>query len=449
MIRALVLLLLATALVLGGDGEEGSRISDVVIPLDPDVVPPRPQPLLELGEPFLETGTLSPGFTLPTGAVWQPNLLVFGGFRSGLQTHPGTDGDTRTDEWANRLNLFANLQLSGSERIVVGTRTLDDGRNFSGYVFDSDQPGVDDGGVDELDADLESFFFEGDLGELFPNLSKRDFLPTDIGFALGRQPLFFQEGMLLNDAVDGIGFTRNSLQPSRTSNLRISVFWGWNQITQQRGGSEGGQLFALLTSTDMRFATVDIDVAHVTGGETGDLTVGGFSHISRAGFANRAFRLLGSFSDDDALSGVLAFGEFSITPRRSYNLVYANVFGAFDNFTAAAIGPGAGPLGRVGINFAGVGLGNYIAPLSGATSDVAGGAIGYQMFFGKKRRQLVLEAASRVGLENTVDDSHAVTARYQQAMGRRLVWVFDTFVNYLDVERRAALGGRVELLVKL
>ncbi len=444
-------MLFCTATIIAGGGGEkhSSRITDEVIPLQIDAVPARPRPILELGEPFLETGTLSPGFQLPTGAVWQPNLLIFGSFRSGLQSHPGRDGDTRTDEWANRLDLFANLQLSGSERLVIGSRNLDDGSEFSGYVFDSDLPGVEDGGVDSFDAELESFFFEGDFGEIFPNLSRDDFRATDIGFALGRQPLFFQEGMLINDSLDGIGLTRNSLQPTKTSNLRLTLFWGWNQITGQRGG-EADQLVALLTSIDARRATIDMDIAHVLE-EDGrdDLTVAGVSSVFRRGFTNYSLRLLGSFSDDDSRDGLMAFCEYSLTPRRTYDLFYANAFAAFDNFTAAAIGPGSGPLGRVGINFAGVGLGNFGAPLSGGTSDVAGGALGYQMFFHHNRRQLVLELATRQGLEEAIGDAYAVTARYQLAMGRRVVWIFDAFVNDLEVNEDAAAGGRVELLVKL
>jgi len=448
MMRTLLLILLASTALFAGD-KHTSRITDEMIPLDPDKVPSRPEPILELGEPFLDTGTLSPGFTLPTGAVWQPSLLVFGTFRTAVQSHPGVDGDTRTDEWANRLDLFANLQLSGSERIVMGTRNLDDGSSFSGYVFDSDLPGVEDGGVDEVDADLEALFFEGDFGEIFPLLSRNDFTPNDIGFAVGRQPLFFQEGMLINDAIDGIGLTKNSLQPNKVSNLRTTFFYGWDQVSRQRESGRANALFALLTSLDTRFATYDIDVAHVTeSGARDDLTVAGASAVFRRGFANVSLRMLGSFSDDTGRDGAMAFVEYSLTPVRSYNLLYINAFAAMDNFTAAAIGPGTGPLGRVGINFAGVGLGNFGAPLSGATSEVAGGALGYQMFLNHKRSQLVLELAARQGLDDIIGNDQAFTARYQTAMGRRMVWVFDAFVNHLDATNETAAGGRVELLVK-
>ena len=43
--------------------------------------------------------------------------------------------------------------------------------------------------TDELNGELVSLFFEGDFGEIFPNLSRDDFSATDVGFSVGRQPL--------------------------------------------------------------------------------------------------------------------------------------------------------------------------------------------------------------------------------------------------------------------
>ena len=41
-------------------------------------------PILELGEPFLGTGPLDPGFEMPGGSVWQPSLLLYGTYRTAL-----------------------------------------------------------------------------------------------------------------------------------------------------------------------------------------------------------------------------------------------------------------------------------------------------------------------------------------------------------------------------
>ena len=70
----------------GEHGERTSLISDESVPaINPDDFVNRPRPLIELGNPYLGTRNLSPGFRMPGGAVWQPSFIAFGAFRSGLQ----------------------------------------------------------------------------------------------------------------------------------------------------------------------------------------------------------------------------------------------------------------------------------------------------------------------------------------------------------------------------
>jgi hypothetical protein len=441
----------------GEAGEDPARLTDERIPLAVEGFPKRPRPLLELGAPFLGTGTLKPGFELPTGAVWQPSLLLFGTYRTALQSFQ-VDGD-RVAEWANRLDLFANLQLTGTERLVVGFRPLDQDGRFTSYTFRSDVPGIDEGSQNELNGEVTSVFFEGDFGEIFPNLSKRDFKETDVGFSVGRQPLLFQEGLLIDDTVDGIGLTRNTLQPHHTSNFRSTLFWGWNEVGRAGlGGNredDSAQLFALLTSTDLPTSTVDADLVYVASDTTaGDLISGGVSAVQRIGKLNTSFRVLGSRAVDQetpfSTDGVLLFSEVSYTPAATEDLFYVTTFWAIDEFSSAARGPASGgPLGRAGINFAAVGLGRAGAPLSSRARDVAGGAVGYQRFFSHTRRQLILELGGRLGTAGGEPDSLAGTARYQTAMGQHYVLVIDGFAGYRQGPGTQDLfGGRVELLVK-
>ncbi len=438
-------------------GKHGSRLSDEKIPLQLEGFPQRPKPIVELGEPFLGTGTLRPGFKLPTGAVWQPSLLAFGTFRTAIQTFEAdsASGD-RITEWTNRLDLFVNLQLSGSERLVVGIRALDDDGRFSSYYFEHPDDTLEGEFDDALSADIETLYFEGDFGEIFPNLDRDDFGSTDVGFSVGRQPMFFQEGMLINDTLDGIGLTRNTLLPKNTSNFRMTFFYGWDNININNAEQRSANLFALLTSTDFRKSTLDIDVAYLQNHDgDGHLVAAGISAIQRLGVTNSAFRLLGSTATDEetsaATDGFLLFSELSWTPHYTHDLVYLTTFAAFDEYTPAARGVGpasSGPLGRAGINFAAVGIGSFGAPLSGRAHDVAGGAIGYQKFFAATRKQLIVEAGARIGIEDAVSDSFAVTTRYQAAFGQHSVVVVDGFVGYDDSADRTPYGGRLELLVK-
>ena len=69
-----ILLGVFTLSVCGGSlwaqhGSGGSRLSDEVLPPQVDLVPERPAPLLEFGDPFYKTGPIGRGFRLPTGAV--------------------------------------------------------------------------------------------------------------------------------------------------------------------------------------------------------------------------------------------------------------------------------------------------------------------------------------------------------------------------------------------
>jgi hypothetical protein len=441
-----------------GHGEEGghsSRLTDERIPLRTDIMPERPKLLLELGNPYLGTGRISPGVELPTGAVWQPTLILFGTLRSAVQTFD--DGSERRTEWANRLDLFGNLQLSGTERLVVGFRNLDRDGRFTSYVFEPDQ---DDAFVDELNSDIQALYFEGDFGEIFPGLDREDFGRTDVGFSIGRQPLLFQEGMLINDSIDGVGITRNTLLPKNTANFRITFFAGLDDIDRNALEDEEAKLFAILTSTDMRRSTVDADLAYVTGDAlTGDLMTAGVSAVQRIGKLATSFRMLGSFAVDDetpfATDGAVLFSEISWSPPWTHDHVYVTTFLALDEFSAAAAGPAiCGPLGRAGISFAAVGLGSFGAPLSSRAKDVAGGAFGYQKFFGAAaRRQFLAELGVRVGTASDVGDEMALSLRYQAAFGRRIVLVVDGFGGSRrsprsDLGDQSLWGGRFEFRLK-
>ena len=141
----------------------GSELSDEPLPLQVDKVPARPQPL-ELGTPFLGPGPIGPGFEIPGGAVWQPQLLVWGTLRSAVQSFDRLgERDTRSAEWRSRLDIFAELEVSPTERVVVGFRPFDDDGRFSGCEW---EPAEDDC-QDELNPTPEILFVEANLGELF------------------------------------------------------------------------------------------------------------------------------------------------------------------------------------------------------------------------------------------------------------------------------------------
>ncbi|MGB0723617.1 MAG: hypothetical protein ACPGU7_14600, partial [Gammaproteobacteria bacterium] len=314
--------------------ESASRISDV--PIEPDYSGyERTAPLIELGPPFLATGNIDPGFEIPTGAVWQPQFLIWGDLRTAFQDFD--NGGTHNREWANRLNLFAQLRLAPTERIVASFRPLDEDGDFTGQRFEPE-----DRSVDGVNLRVRTLYMEGELGEIFPRLDPDDTRALDWGFAVGRQPVFIQEGMLIDDNIDALGVVRNSIRIKGLSNTRVAALYGWNQVHRDDNREDrGAQLFGLFTEIDMSCCTVDIDLAYVDAdAPTGDGYYGAISSVQRFGHLATSFRLLHSEADgtDNAAvsSGTLLFAETSFVPTGTHDNVYINGFLGVDEFASAA-----------------------------------------------------------------------------------------------------------------
>jgi hypothetical protein len=446
---------LAIDYTLDENGNKTSRISDESAPiLDESSVPPRPL-RLELGLPFLGTGTITPGYELPGGQILQPSLLIFGTFRTAIQTFKnplGPSGDQALSEWANRLDIFANFQLTGTERILLGMQPLHDRDlppTYSGYNFSPERDvRGNEGFVDSLNADITTFFFEGDLGEMFPNLDRSDFGSLDIGISVGRQPLFYQEGLLINDTVDAIGLIRNNLIIPGGSNLQISGLYGWGEINRADNVEQDKDLhlLGLFLQADLPISTVNADFVYTLDEvNDNDGVHWGLSAIQRIGHINTAFHILGSHAVGTQLSrrqsrpvsavddGYLLWSEASYVMPWSEDNVYFNTFWGIDSFSSAARGPDVGgPLGRHGLLFASQGLGRYTPALSNQVQEAYGFALGYQMFFDGVRRQLVFELGSTDSTNNDGPTAVAILTRFQQAIGQRTVFQLDAFYSYTD-----------------
>jgi hypothetical protein len=398
-----------------GDTVDSSRLSDKPTKfLSKGDIPERPGMILELGDPFLGSGPLDPGFELPTGAVWQPRLWIFGTVRSAVQTIDR--GPTqRTSEWVNRVDLFANLQLTGTEKIVLGIRPVDQNSSdeFSGYTI---EPKEDRGLQGSFNGNIRTLFMEGDFGSLFPGIDSKGTAPIDFGFSVGRQPLIFQDGILINDTVDAVGLVRDNIRLPGVSNMRISAVYGWNELRRSAAGlpqsfEDGLTMYGLFTSWDMSRSTINLDAIYVEDDRaTGtDSVYAGISSAQQIGHLNTTFRANTSvaINRETALvrDGVLLSAELSWTPARSDDTVYINPFVAVGEFLQAgreAI-DGGGPLAPLGILFASPNIGQFGSELSNRANDVAGIALGYQAFWDDHRRNLTLEIAARTQIGNIGD----------------------------------------------
>lgn len=423
-------------------------------------VPERPPLLLELNEDFLGPGFLEQGIELPTGAVWRPAFWVFGNFRTGVNYFDNGGGADLTEQ-ANRLDLFGQLNLSGTERLLVGLRPLDEetgaGRAFTGYdLRDGDS-------LDAWNAEIQTLFFEGDFGEIFPNLDPYDTKALDYGFSVGRQPMSFQQGLLLNeDRIDALTITRNTLNGGGILNFRGSFVYAWNEVNRHNllGGNpddRDGQLIGFFTETDIYESTINADVAYTwSDNNIDDLIVFGVSGIQRInGFHNTynsSLHFLASFPTNDetplAGQGELLFHQFSWTPHHTNDLIFLNTFWGIDQFTSASRGTLAGgPLGQAGLLFSATGLGRYGAPLNNQATNVAGGSLGYQLFFNDTREQVVFEIGGRQDTDGADNAAIATGMRYQKALDQHWFFIIDTFVTKREADA-VGQGLRFEMQSK-
>lgn len=448
----------ANGMPIGSPAAHGSSaLSDKPTPLKLAGFPDRPKPIIEIGQnPFLGVGPIAPGFKIPTGAVWQPVFIAFGTARTALQTFD--NGRGQITEWANRLDLYGNLYLTPTERLLIGFRPLDrDGLDYSGYRFDPRQ-----GLKNDLNAYVTTLFFQGDFGEIFPNLDPNDTKSLDYYFSIGRQPLSFQDGIMINeDVIDAFGLTRTSLFFLGASALRTTFIFAWNELNRNNNlRDNSAKLFGLFNTADYAADTVDFDLAYVNADDFtgGDGFYVGLGDTRRFGLINSTTRVNASVALDretPAVStGVLLFQQLSTTMPHSKDVLYFDAFWGIEDYSSAARGGDrGGPLGQTGILFAAQGLGAYGAPLGNRANDAVGMALGYQKFLGSTDRQLTVEIGGRVATDDprffaaSQPDSVAAAARYQMKLNQHSVLILDAFVGFPE-DRSTAYGFRSELLLK-
>ncbi len=431
---------------------EPSRITNEYIPLKIDEVPDRPRGLLEIGDTLLGNNAPSAGFILPTGAVWQPFLYVYGSYRTALQTYE--KNQVTNSEWANRLDLFAELRLTGTERLHIGFRPFDKEGKFAGYNFeDKDNHWREEG----LNMDVQTLFFEGDFGEIFPGLDPNDNGYTDIGFSVGRQPINIQDGFMINDVFDSVGFSFNGFQFPQAGYWKMTALYGWAEL--HRGNNKkdpSSNLIGFFNEIEFLKTTVNFDAVYVVSDNNDDGLYFGLSAVQRFGMFNTTFRANTSIAvqqeSDQMKDGTLLFAELSFTPRSTQDLAYANVFWGIDEYTSAGRGPAnGGPLGRAGILFAAVGLGGYKPALSNSGANSFGGSIGYQMLFNGGHQQIIVEFGGRKdtnGNSGQVNTGIALGASYKQRLGNHTILRFDTFGSQYEGDANLGYGARTELQFK-
>jgi hypothetical protein len=487
-----------------GGGAQGSALTDQPIPLKIQGFPDRPKPLIEIGQsPFLSPGIIGAGYTVPTGAVWQPEFIVYGTARLALQTFDDGSHHQLT-EFATRLDLFGNLYLTPTERILIGFRPLDRqaAPDYSGYRFEPQN-----GPQNDINAYVTTLFFEGGLTSLFPKLDPDGTKSLDYNFSIGRQPLNFEDGIMINDDLDdAIGINRTSAFALGSSAVRTSAIAVLHDLHRNDNlRDDHAALYGLFSTADYVKSTIDFDTAFVsaeskTGGDGFYVGVGA---TQRFGLINSTFRVNSSVALDKntpaVSTGTLLLAQFSTTLPDSKDVAYLDLFWGIDQYSSAARGPDlGGPLSSIGLLFAAQGLGGYGAPIGDQAYNSVGAAIGLQKFLGSTERQLTLEMGGRIATSDHLHFSRApqskaeaqtnaaantaetdseesqfdpdyvpnttvtatnenstanepsafgLAARYQMKLDQHSVLIFDAFVGFPQ-DRSTAYGFRSELLLK-
>jgi hypothetical protein len=360
------------------------------------------------------------------------HFMSFGDFRVALAhndngtTKVANQNEDRT-VLAARLNLDMDFAITATERIHAFVRPLDKNGSFLEYQISG---GQGDDFVERFDFNLETLFFEGDLGQIHGGLSDQP--PRfDLPIAFGRLPLLTQNGVWINDAFNGLAFaiTAKNSPKLDISNYDLTFFAGFDKITTgaapastfgKRG--EKGRMFGVAGFADFRGGYGEFGYAYFDGKEIASGL--SYHNISASwskrhwGLLSNSIRVIGNFGQNaktKTADGVLLLIENSFTrPNPVFEVPYINLFVGFDTPQSLARNADAGGvLLNTGITFESDGITNY-PTLDASAKDSFGGAIGWGHLFPKLNSQLVVEGSvvERMN-DNTSGSQYGVGVRYQ------------------------------------
>lgn len=371
------------------------------------------------------------------------------------------DNGSATDQSviAARLNLDMDVALTPTERLHAFVRPLDKGGSFTRYQLRG--PGSDKF-VHEFDFDLDTLFFEGDAGAITQGLTNRT-NAIDLPIAFGRLPIVTQNGVWIEDAVDGaaIGITAKNSPRLDVSNTDVTFFAALRNVnTAAVPGNTDSKIFGIAGFADARKGYIEYGYGYVAADDN-DLSY----HNLTAAFSKRYFgriansvRVIGNFGQKGVggtktADGVLLLLENSFIPRYTPNpkaltvsnfVPYFNFFAGFDSPQSLARGgDSGGVLRNTGINFESDGLTNY-PTLDASATESYGGAAGLEYLF-NLHRQIVVEAAvvERMG-GSALGRQYAVGARYQHPLTNALILRLDAMKGWRE-GLNDVYGFRIEL----
>ena len=382
----------------------------------------------------------SDGIT-PKGLNWwgeknlvRPKMYLYGDYRTGIIG--GRNAAGRTDNWAHRLNLDLDLQLTDTERFHTFFGPLDNNGQFTRFQ-------LVDGDVqfrEEINFTPVTGFFEGDLGVMLGAAQNRT-SPFELPVTIGLIPLLFQNGIWMEDALTGAAFSipgRHS-RLLNISNMDTTFFAAVDQLNSPAfDGASAAQVFGVAAFIEAYGGYIETGYAYLNDRNNDDRDY----HNATFSYTRRYFdrisnsvRVIVNAGQDAAKAdrtadGTLLLVENSwITASPLTFVPYANFFVGWDRPQSVARAAGSGGVLRnTGVNFDTDGL-NGFANLDATGADTAGGAIGVDLIGDDLDKQLIVEAAWQTphgsANPNVPDDQFAIGSRIQFNLSNATLVRFD------------------------
>jgi hypothetical protein len=391
-----------------------------------------PRPLLELFRPIYEEGPFHSG----TNVFGEKNLAfpafsIFGDWRTAVAHND--NGAVEIGQIATRLNLDVDLKLTATERIHGFFRPLDKGGKFTRYEFFGDDRKQGDF---NLDGNIETLFFEGDVGSMVSGITGKH-AKFDLPIAAGLTPFLFQNGIWVEDAFVGGGasvMAKNS-KLFDISNMDVTIFGGFDKVTTPAIKNADNTLndddlyvFGIATFIEANQGYWEAGYGAIRG--RNNFANDGYQSLTLAftrrygGWLSNSLRTIWTFGQDrnrgrqQTADGVIFLAENSFVTSKPSTLVpYLNVWVGLDR--PQPLADDTGILKNTGINFETDALTGF-PKLDDTGHDTYGGALGVQYLFNLDK-QLVFEVAT-VQIMGDVnargraakDDQYGFGIRYQQ-----------------------------------
>jgi hypothetical protein len=421
------------------------------------VDPPRPP--IEIGRQQYTSGAYEESSTLlGEKNPLLPGFAVYGDWRTAVAYNSNKGKDIA--QVATRLNLDVDFKITGTERIHAFFTPIQKNNEFSRFEFG----GGDDNGRfnDELDAEPQTLFFEGDFGSLYTGFSGNE-ASFDLPFTVGLFPLFLQNGIWANDAILGgaISLPAKNSAALGLPNFDVTFFAAFDDVDNPGliGVNEdnAANLYGVTAFIDAFNGYIETGYGLVEGRDERD---GLLTHFLTAAYTRRYYntvsnstRVFANFGEDPQgdTDGLAIISENSlITSLPSTLLPYANFFVGFGNPEPLVDGFNAGILKNVGINFETDALTGY-PKLDDTGSNTFGGAIGLQYLFNLDQ-QLVFEVAMVQPFENdgvgAQDAQYGFGVRYQIPINRSWLFRADATYQVSEGPEEDNFGMRMEVRQK-